>query len=69
MTTRVEHLVLMVLTKRNGETENCRQKRFIYMFEKSKRFSDLVTELTISDQLKNIAKGTTDPRVEFCLPK
>ena len=37
MTTRVEHLVLMVLTKRNGETENCRQKRFMYMLEKSKQ--------------------------------
>ena len=27
------------------------------------------TPLFLAPLIKNIAKGTTDPRVEFCLPK
>ena len=50
------------------------EKTFFFIFNISSAFEGfLQTILTytkdVSVSIKNIAKGTTDPRIEFCLPK
>ena len=67
ITSYQKNLCDLELTKMNYEL------RLTKIYEdkdrRTQRYKDRKTKKTERPKNRNIAKGTTDPRIEFCLPK